>query len=33
MKRIIHSLVLAFACGMLLMLAGNALAADERRQG
>jgi hypothetical protein len=29
MKRIMNSLVLAFACGMLLMLAGNALAADE----
>ena len=29
MKRINYSLVLAFACGMLLMLAGNALAADE----
>ena len=29
MKRIIHSLMLAFACGMLLMLAGSAMAADE----
>jgi len=29
MKRIMNSLVLAFACGMLLMLAGSALAADE----
>ena len=29
MKRIIHSLVLEFTCGMLLMWAGNALAADE----
>ena len=29
MKRLTSSLALAFACGMLLMLAGNALAADE----
>ena len=29
MKKITYSLVLAFACGMLLMLAGSALAADE----
>ena len=29
MKRLTYSLVLAFACGMLLMLAGNVLAADE----
>jgi hypothetical protein len=29
MKRIAYSFVLVFACGMLLMLAGNALAADE----
>ena len=29
MKRLTYSLVLAFACGMLLMLAGSALAADE----
>ena len=29
MKRITYPLVLAFACGMLLMLAGHALAADE----
>jgi hypothetical protein len=29
MKRITHSLVLAFACGMLLVWAGKALAADE----
>ena len=29
MKRIIHVLVLAFACGLLLMWVGNALAADE----
>jgi len=29
MKRISYSLVLAFACGLLLMLAGSAAAADE----
>ena len=29
MKRITYSLVLAFACGMLLMWVGNVLAADE----
>lgn len=29
MKKTAYSLLLAFACGMFLMLAGNALAADE----
>jgi len=29
MKRLTYSLVLAFTCGVLLMLAGNVLAADE----
>jgi len=29
MKRISYSMVFAFACGLLLMLAGSALAADE----
>jgi hypothetical protein len=29
MKKLSYSLVLAFACGVLLMLAGNALAADQ----
>jgi len=29
MKRLTYSLVLAFACGMLLVLAGSVLAADE----
>jgi hypothetical protein len=29
MKRIMYPLVLAFACGVLLILAGSALAADE----
>jgi hypothetical protein len=29
MKRLTYSLALAFACGMLFMLAGTALAADE----
>jgi hypothetical protein len=32
MKRITYSLVLAFACGMLLVWAGNVLAADESAQ-